>query len=74
MGNGCGERGFDWAGLEGGGVIRPADWLESGELAGVSVREEISRQARAVRSPPHQNRADGLCIMKASLLGFRWRS
>lgn len=32
------------AGLAGGGVSSPADKLDSGELIGVSVTEEISRQ------------------------------
>lgn len=32
------------AGLAGGGVSRPLDRLDSGELMGVSVTEEISRQ------------------------------
>lgn len=32
------------AGLAGGGVSRPTDKLDSGELMGVSVTEEISRQ------------------------------
>lgn len=31
-------------GLAGGGVSRPPDMLDSGELIGVSVTEEISRQ------------------------------
>ena len=34
------------AGLEGGGVSRPVEKLDSGELMGVSVMEEISRQDR----------------------------
>lgn len=32
------------AGLAGGGVSNPVDRLESGELIGVSVTDEISRQ------------------------------
>lgn len=36
--------GSEWAGLAGGGVSRPADCPESGELRGVSVTEEISRE------------------------------
>lgn len=32
------------AGLAGGGVSSPVDRLDSGELIGVSVTEEISRQ------------------------------
>lgn len=32
------------AGLAGGGVSSPLDKLDSGELIGVSVTEEISRQ------------------------------
>lgn len=32
------------AGLAGGGVSSPVDRLESGELMGVSVTEEISKQ------------------------------
>lgn len=32
------------AGLAGGGVSRPVEKLDSGELMGVSVTEEISRQ------------------------------
>lgn len=32
------------AGLAGGGVSSPVDRLDSGELMGVSVTEEISRQ------------------------------
>lgn len=34
------------ASLAGGGVSSPVDTLESGELIGVSVTEEISRQDR----------------------------
>lgn len=41
--------GFGGAGLAGGGVKTPADTLESGELIGVSVTEEISRQEKEVR-------------------------
>lgn len=34
--------------LAGGGVSRPTDKLDSGELMGVSVTEEISRQESAL--------------------------
>lgn len=37
------------AGLAGGGVSRPAERLDSGELIGVSVTEEISRHEKDVR-------------------------
>lgn len=36
-------------GLAGGGVSRPPDMLDSGELIGVSVTEEISRQESDLR-------------------------
>lgn len=50
----------------GGGVISPLDRLDSGELMGVSVTEEISRQDRLW----HQKREEGLCSMYASLEAF----
>lgn len=53
------------AGLEDGGVSRPTDRLDSGELIGVSVTEEISRQESDLM-PWHQKREDGLCSMYAS--------
>ena len=57
------------AGLAGGGVRSPADRLESGELMGVRVTEEISTQEKDVRLW-HQNRDEGLCNMNASLVEF----
>jgi len=56
----------NWVGLAGGGVSKLADWLESGELTGVRVTEEISRLDSDVTSP-HQDKADGLCKMYGSL-------
>lgn len=53
------------AGLAGGGVSNPVDRLESGELMGVRVTEEISRQESDV-TLRHQNREDGLCSGYAS--------
>lgn len=44
-----------------------ADWLESGELTGVKVTEEISRLDREVTSSPHQDKADALCKTHGSL-------
>ncbi len=44
-----------------------ADWLESGELTGVRVTEEISRLDSDVTSSPHQDKADGFCKMYGSL-------
>lgn len=35
-----------WFVLEVGGVSRPTDWVESGELNGVSVTEEISSEVK----------------------------
>lgn len=52
-------------GLAGGGVSRPPDRLDSGELMGVRVTEEISRQESAVMLS-HQKREDGLRSMYAS--------
>lgn len=57
------------AGLAGGGVSRPADKLESGELIGVSVTEEISRQESDLILW-HQKREEGLCSMYASSAAF----
>lgn len=53
------------AGLAGGGVSRPVDRLESGELMGVSVTEEISRQDRDLMLW-HQKREEGLSSMNKS--------
>lgn len=50
--------GGKWAGLEGGGVSRLADWQESGELKGVSVTEEISREDSEETSSVQQDRAE----------------
>lgn len=44
-----------------------ADWLESGELTGVRVTEEISRLDSDVTSSPHQDKADSFCKMYGSL-------
>lgn len=49
----------------GGGVSRPVDTLESGELMGVSVTEEISRQDRDLILW-HQKREEGLSSMNKS--------
>lgn len=57
------------AGLAGGGVSSPAERLDSGELIGVSVTEEISRQEKDF-SLWHQKREEGLCNMYASLVEF----
>ena len=57
------------AGLAGGGVSSPADKLDSGELIGVSVTEEISRQENDLMLW-HQKREEGLCSMYASLVAF----
>lgn len=57
------------AGLAGGGVSSPLDKLDSGELIGVSVTEEISRQESDLMLW-HQKRAEGLCSMYASLAAF----
>lgn len=57
------------AGLAGGGVSSPADKLDSGELMGVSVTEEISRQDSDLMLV-HQKREEGLCSMYASLAAF----
>lgn len=46
------------AGLAGGGVSRLADWLESGELRGVNVTEEISREDSEETSSVQQDRAE----------------
>lgn len=53
------------AALAGGGVSNPEDRLESGELMGVRVTEEISRQESDV-TLRHQKREDGLCSRYAS--------
>lgn len=53
------------AGLAGGGVSRPVDRLESGELMGVSVTEEISRQESDLMLW-YQKREEGLSSMNAS--------
>lgn len=55
---------YSWTGFgrplfEGGGVNSPDDCLESGELIGVSVMEEISKQG-AESSLLHQKKAEGL--------------
>ena len=61
---GLGGRG---AGLAGGGGVRsPLDKLDSGELIGVRVTEEISRQDSDLMLW-HQKRDEGLCSMYASL-------
>lgn len=52
--------GRNWAGLAGGGVSRPADWLKSGELRGVSVTEEISREDSEEASSVKQDRAEDM--------------
>lgn len=52
-------------GLAGGGVSMPVDRLESGELMGVSVTEEISRQDRDLMLW-HQKREEGLSSMNKS--------
>lgn len=57
------------AGLAGGGVSSPVDKLDSGELIGVRVTEEISRQESDLMLW-HQKREDGLCSMYASLAAF----
>lgn len=51
--------------LAGGGVSIPAETLESGELMGVSVTEEISRQD-SDDTLWNQKREDGLCSRKDS--------
>lgn len=56
-------------GLAGGGVSRPPDMLDSGELIGVRVTEEISRQESAV-TLSRQKREDGLRSMYASSSAF----
>lgn len=56
-------------GLAGGGVSRPPDRLDSGELIGVRVTEEISRQESVVMLS-NQKREDGLRSMYASSTVF----
>ena len=56
-------------GLAGGGVSRPPEMLDSGELIGVRVTEEISRQESAVKLS-HQKREEGLRSMYASSTAF----
>ena len=58
--------------MEGGGVSRPVEKLDSGELAGVRETEDISRQDRDFRLP-HQNIDDVRCNMLGLLTDVKWR-
>lgn len=50
--------GRKWAGLAGGGVSGSADWLESGELRGVRVTEEMAKEDGEETSWAQQDRAE----------------
>lgn len=56
--------------FEGGGINNPAGSLESGELLGVSVMEEISKQGGGESSLLHQKKVEGLWNICSSLSHF----